>query len=709
MAATDLETLRAQAHSVMREIEANKHDYWRFNELSAQRHDLLREIGRLARQQRSDAEGQPSSRLPPTKRLQVVHRRALQERESASGQFETAVRKRLDQTRELGGLSAQATSARRELFEARMASPGAYMTPGRTAEQTAAAIDAATPPSAKRNARPSERMADVQKYLAHVRQPAPLTEMPRPDVPPDLAEPGLRAALTATWRWLDSARKLIAPDFTDNLIRLGSNALRKVNVVAAATAMVGDSMLPKVPTNLLGAAEDWLGNQRKQDEKARAVIQEEMQLADLMRPPGRAPAEPQMFTRRPERRPFERPPQMDDPGIPNYLAQRRARRNAEIAQLEADLTETWGTFDAAVDERANVAARADAATSEEERAGLTGVLGELDRNLSWLLARGRAMQSEIDLFSVEEASERMMLAPGGEWDEAEAELERLSEVVGGLQPAAAPADRRLPAAPIPDTPPEDATLASQAETEPPADGESYVIQAGDTLEAIAERFGTTVDELVSLNSIQDPDRIYVGATLQIPGAVAAASDNAASLPPEQYLSITPAEVETRAQGAVALRMNNPMALRWNRPNNWEGRTTPQERERLHGADTVGQYEAFTHPAWGIRAAVETLDTYNQESEHDIENIYTAIQRWSPAADDNAPREYADAIIARMRADGQYREANGEPVFDSRDYEQMFSMVRAMIEIESGGGWLTDEFIRRAMLMARTDDGQPLFN
>ena len=50
-------------------------------------------------------------------------------------------------------------------------------------------------------------------------------------------------------------------------------------------------------------------------------------------------------------------------------------------------------------------------------------------------------------------------------------------------------------------------LASAAQT--------YTVQRGDTLSGIAARFGTTVAELVRLNNIADPDRIYEGDRLII--------------------------------------------------------------------------------------------------------------------------------------------------------------------------------------------------
>lgn len=45
---------------------------------------------------------------------------------------------------------------------------------------------------------------------------------------------------------------------------------------------------------------------------------------------------------------------------------------------------------------------------------------------------------------------------------------------------------------------------------------TYVVQSGDTLSGIAARFGTTVQELVQLNDISNPNLIYVGEVLKLP-------------------------------------------------------------------------------------------------------------------------------------------------------------------------------------------------
>ena len=45
----------------------------------------------------------------------------------------------------------------------------------------------------------------------------------------------------------------------------------------------------------------------------------------------------------------------------------------------------------------------------------------------------------------------------------------------------------------------------------------YVVQAGDTLSSIAQKFGTTVEAIVRANNLADPNLIFVGQVLTIPG------------------------------------------------------------------------------------------------------------------------------------------------------------------------------------------------
>lgn len=61
--------------------------------------------------------------------------------------------------------------------------------------------------------------------------------------------------------------------------------------------------------------------------------------------------------------------------------------------------------------------------------------------------------------------------------------------------------------------------ASSTSPAPPPTGptSSYVVQRGDTLSAIAYRFGATVNSIVSLNGLVNPNLIFAGQTLRVPG------------------------------------------------------------------------------------------------------------------------------------------------------------------------------------------------
>ncbi|MGI8751081.1 MAG: LysM peptidoglycan-binding domain-containing protein [Acidimicrobiales bacterium] len=81
----------------------------------------------------------------------------------------------------------------------------------------------------------------------------------------------------------------------------------------------------------------------------------------------------------------------------------------------------------------------------------------------------------------------------------------------------------------------------------PTSPNTYTVRLGDTLGALAERFGTTVTALTRINLLADPDFIYVGEVLSLPaGAVSDAP------------SVTPAAVSPRATArAVPAHRTSP--------------------------------------------------------------------------------------------------------------------------------------------------------
>ncbi len=61
-----------------------------------------------------------------------------------------------------------------------------------------------------------------------------------------------------------------------------------------------------------------------------------------------------------------------------------------------------------------------------------------------------------------------------------------------------------------------AAISTGAVLLPPESAFTYTVEAGDTLSAIARRYGVTVEEIMSANGLTDPNRIYVGDQLVIP-------------------------------------------------------------------------------------------------------------------------------------------------------------------------------------------------
>jgi LysM repeat protein len=63
------------------------------------------------------------------------------------------------------------------------------------------------------------------------------------------------------------------------------------------------------------------------------------------------------------------------------------------------------------------------------------------------------------------------------------------------------------------------TIPGGSSTTPTTTGgtTSYTVRAGDTLSGVAYRLGTTVNDIVSLNGIVNPNLIYVGQVLKVPG------------------------------------------------------------------------------------------------------------------------------------------------------------------------------------------------
>jgi LysM repeat protein len=90
----------------------------------------------------------------------------------------------------------------------------------------------------------------------------------------------------------------------------------------------------------------------------------------------------------------------------------------------------------------------------------------------------------------------------------------------------------------------DATVTAYAQAIIPSPTPSgmYVIKAGDTLSAIAFDFGSTVEEIMTLNNITNPETIQVGQAIIIPSLIDRTPLPAPTFGPQDTPTVLPTEI-----------------------------------------------------------------------------------------------------------------------------------------------------------------------
>jgi LysM repeat protein len=85
----------------------------------------------------------------------------------------------------------------------------------------------------------------------------------------------------------------------------------------------------------------------------------------------------------------------------------------------------------------------------------------------------------------------------------------------------------------------------------------YIVQRGDTLGRIAARYGTTVANLMRLNGITNPDRIWVGQRLKVSGKATGGSTGGTK-PPSGPVAGRWIDVDISSQRLTAYQGNTPV-------------------------------------------------------------------------------------------------------------------------------------------------------
>jgi membrane-bound lytic murein transglycosylase D len=106
-------------------------------------------------------------------------------------------------------------------------------------------------------------------------------------------------------------------------------------------------------------------------------------------------------------------------------------------------------------------------------------------------------------------------------------------------------------------PPSAPSPARPRTTAPPESG-YYKVRRGDNLTRIADRFGLSVAELVSMNSLKSRNRISVGQRLRVDSAVQVASKSAKTAHPDAVASLSPARAADPSSSDLATA-NGPKA------------------------------------------------------------------------------------------------------------------------------------------------------
>ena len=114
-----------------------------------------------------------------------------------------------------------------------------------------------------------------------------------------------------------------------------------------------------------------------------------------------------------------------------------------------------------------------------------------------------------------------------------------------------------------------AMTPAQVKPQPPVSGKAYTVVKGDTLSEIAQKYGTTVDTLVQLNGIKDPNLIVVGQVLKLPGSTTGFTPYTVKVTVTELRIRSGPGTDTQAQGfiepgvyTIVEEADGPGAKRW---------------------------------------------------------------------------------------------------------------------------------------------------
>lgn len=139
---------------------------------------------------------------------------------------------------------------------------------------------------------------------------------------------------------------------------------------------------------------------------------------------------------------------------------------------------------------------------------------------------------------------------------------------------------------------------------------SYTVKKGDTLSAIAKKYGTTYQEIAKANGIANPNKIYTGQVLKIGNDTDSSKNTSATTPAPAQTQLTAPTFEYTKSDAVAKAealLQDHMA---NKPGEWQGGTWYDTLQ-----DTINQInnrEKFSYDLNGYMLYQQYKDQYTTQ-------------------------------------------------------------------------------------------------
>jgi N-acetylmuramoyl-L-alanine amidase CwlA len=144
-----------------------------------------------------------------------------------------------------------------------------------------------------------------------------------------------------------------------------------------------------------------------------------------------------------------------------------------------------------------------------------------------------------------------------------------------------------------------------APKQPTGDGYLHTVAAGDTLTEIAEMYNTSVDYLVRLNDLDNPNKIYVGQRLKLKGVAAAAKPKAPVKPAVPKYNLPAAPLKPGAKGQAVIDLQEVLTkIKFN----------PGKIDGSYGPNTKDAVARFQSTLWALRNEPKGVYTAKTKAE-----------------------------------------------------------------------------------------------